>query len=548
MAANVDVTYVTPEGLGLILLIVTFFFAVLTTIIIILRAMIRPMHGVFGNDDVLMITGWALFIVVVGVVSRGTYYGIGAKDDRLNDYLVEKSKMHIWLFQTFYCCSLVFIKSSICVTLLRIAVKRSHRIITGITLCVSFISSIIVIIGLFTMCRPIQANWDQSAGTCSPPIAITSLSYLTSAAAVVTDWVCAILPAFMIYKAQMKTATKVFVSIILGLGVLASIATIVRLPYIKYYSHLEDYPCTDVAPFFNSLTNMRTQTTSEISLSNPSLSREQVSSPARFTVCPDCSRAESISIPHMDTRQPMVHHTQEQVLGIEPRDSLTLWGIGIGSGPNAMRRKETLSVFSSEHCAMHILEDAEASDRRLIIISGPSGVDKDTLIQRLIDFHPGKFSLTVSHTTRKPRAGEVDGVSYHFVPEPVFSNLLDKDGFIEHAFFSGNYYGTSKDAIAYQRSQGSTPLLDIDIEGVKTITQSQSLDARYVFIRPPSLQALERRLRARGTEEEASMHERLVRAKAELDYADTSGVYDMVIVNDDLDEAFKRLEIFALGL
>ncbi|KAJ4251053.1 hypothetical protein NW762_011704 [Fusarium torreyae] len=100
----------------------------------------------------------------------------------------------------------------------------------------------IVIIGLFAMCRPISANWDPTAGTCSAPIVITSLSYLVSAAAVATDWVCAILPAFMLYKAQMKKATKISISIILGLGVVASIATIVRLPYIKFYGDPVDLP------------------------------------------------------------------------------------------------------------------------------------------------------------------------------------------------------------------------------------------------------------------------------------------------------------------
>ncbi|VUC26104.1 unnamed protein product [Clonostachys rosea] len=240
MAASADVTSIDPQGLGLVLLVVTLFFTPLTVIVIALRCGVRLKHSVFGMDDTLMVIGWALFMVVAGLVSKGTYYGIGSRDERLNDYLVEKSKMvnpfhayqsrfsthmpnkqHIWLFQTFYCCSLVFIKASICVTLLRIAVLRSHRIITWITLATSCISTIIVIVGLFAMCRPIQANWNPGAGTCSPPIVITSLSYLVSAAAVATDWVCAILPGFMLYKAQMKTATKVSISIILGLGVLS---------------------------------------------------------------------------------------------------------------------------------------------------------------------------------------------------------------------------------------------------------------------------------------------------------------------------------------
>ncbi|KAM5361834.1 hypothetical protein ACJZ2D_012864 [Fusarium nematophilum] len=91
------------------------------------------------------------------------------------------------------------------------------------------------------MCRPISANWNKNAGVCSPPIVITSLSYLVSAAAVATDWICAVLPGFMLYKAQMKRATKISISIILGLGVLASIATIVRLPYIAFYAKTENY-------------------------------------------------------------------------------------------------------------------------------------------------------------------------------------------------------------------------------------------------------------------------------------------------------------------
>ncbi|KAI8682384.1 hypothetical protein NCS56_00361000 [Fusarium sp. Ph1] len=242
MAASPDVMSVTPQGLGLVLLIVTLILTPPSTIVVGLRCGIRLKHGVFSTDDVLMLVGWMLFMVVVGVISKGCYYGLGAKDERLNEYLVEKSKLHIWLFQTFYCSSLVFIKASICVTLLRIAVIKTHRIITWVTLTASCISTLIVIIGLFAMCRPVQANWDKSAGTCSPPIVITSLSYLVSAAAVATDWICAILPGFMLYKAQMKMATKVSISIILGLGVLASIATIVRLPYIKFYADPTDYP------------------------------------------------------------------------------------------------------------------------------------------------------------------------------------------------------------------------------------------------------------------------------------------------------------------
>ncbi|RSL68601.1 hypothetical protein CEP54_002706 [Fusarium duplospermum] len=241
MAVNPDATTITPEGLGLVLLIVALFYTPPSAMVVIARSAIRIRQGIFGMDDGLMLVGWILFICVVGVVSKGTYVGIGAPDERLNHNMQRDGRMYIWLFQTFYCCSLIFIKGSICVTFLRIAIEKTHRIIVWMTLVASVISTLIVIIGLLTMCRPISANWDKNAGQCSPPIVITSLSYLVSAAAVLTDWVCAILPGFMLYKTQMKRATKISINVILGLGVLASIATIVRLPYIAFYAHPENY-------------------------------------------------------------------------------------------------------------------------------------------------------------------------------------------------------------------------------------------------------------------------------------------------------------------
>nr|CEG04399.1 unnamed protein product [Fusarium clavum]CEG05752.1 unnamed protein product [Fusarium clavum] len=165
----------------------------------------------------------------------------------------------------------------------------------------------------------------------------------------------------------------------------------------------------------------------------------------------------------------------------------------------------------------------------------------------LIDSNPDQFSATVSHTTRKPRQGEKEGVAYHFVSPAVFSEMIATDRFIEHTLFSGNYYGTSKDTASRQKLQRSTALLDIDVEGVKTIVESGSLDTRCVFIKPPSLKTLEDRLRGRETETEESIQKRLAQAKDELQYAETSGVYDIVITNDDLGKAYEELEAFAFG-
>ncbi|KAG6027887.1 hypothetical protein E4U41_000815 [Claviceps citrina] len=180
-------------------------------------------------------------------------------------------------------------------------------------------------------------------------------------------------------------------------------------------------------------------------------------------------------------------------------------------------------------------------DRRPLVISGPSGVGKGTLYKRLFDNHPDTFCLSVSHTTRGPRPGEQDAVDYHFVTMEAFEDLISKDGFVEHAKFGGNRYGTSKMTIEEQTKKGKVVLLDIEMEGVKQIKQS-SIAARYIFIAPPSLSALEARLRGRGTEDEASVQKRLAQAHQELEFSKTPGVHDKIIVNDDLDAAYKELE------
>ncbi|PKY09075.1 guanylate kinase [Aspergillus campestris IBT 28561] len=185
-----------------------------------------------------------------------------------------------------------------------------------------------------------------------------------------------------------------------------------------------------------------------------------------------------------------------------------------------------------------------------IVISGPSGVGKGTLIQKLFTTHPNTFALTVSHTTREPRPGEAEGVAYHFVSHDTFLSLISQNAFVEHALFSGNHYGTSKQTIMDQVAKGLIVVLDIEMHGVRQMREnsgsSSGVDARYVFIRPPSIEALEARLRGRGTEREEDIRKRLAQARRELEYAE-QGVHDRVIVNDDLDRAYKELEEFVFG-
>ncbi|KTW27026.1 guanylate kinase [Pneumocystis carinii B80] len=180
-----------------------------------------------------------------------------------------------------------------------------------------------------------------------------------------------------------------------------------------------------------------------------------------------------------------------------------------------------------------------------LIINIFSGSGKSTLIRRLFANHPGRFGFSVSHTTRQPRITEKDGVHYHFTTDENFLKLISENAFIEYANFSGNMYGTTVKAVEEVMAKGYTCIMDIDMQGVLSIKKAP-ISAKYVFIAPPDLEVLEERLRKRGTDTEDSIRERLKRAAFEMEYAKCPGSHDLVLVNDDLDETYKKLERFCL--
>ena len=160
----------------------------------------------------------------------------------------------------------------------------------------------------------------------------------------------------------------------------------------------------------------------------------------------------------------------------------------------------------------------------LFVISGPSGAGKGTLISRLVERNPQTW-VSVSATTRSPRPGEIDGKDYHFLSEEEFEQILAEDGVQEHPLDHGKHYGTLKRYVDEHIAQGDQIMSD----------------AHYIFIEPPSLEELERRLRGRNTETEEQIKKRLDTAKLELS---AKMEYDISLVNEDLESAYSQLESF----
>ncbi|XP_024387548.1 uncharacterized protein [Physcomitrium patens] len=184
-----------------------------------------------------------------------------------------------------------------------------------------------------------------------------------------------------------------------------------------------------------------------------------------------------------------------------------------------------------------------------LVICGPSGVGKGTLIGKLMEDFPEKFGFSVSHTTRNPRIREIDGVHYHFASRGVMAQEIKEGMFLESAEVHGNLYGTSWAAVEAVADAGKTCILDIDVQGAQEVKKS-ALKAIYIFIKPPAPEeeVLEGRLRGRGTETEEQIQKRLRGAKQELERAKDPALFDYILVNCNLNEAYEDLKaILGLG-
>ena len=172
--------------------------------------------------------------------------------------------------------------------------------------------------------------------------------------------------------------------------------------------------------------------------------------------------------------------------------------------------------------------------KKLIIITGPSGVGKGTVVKELLDRNKDIW-LSISATTRNPRVGENDGLNYYFISEERFKDMIDKKEFLEWAQFAGNYYGTPLSTVNEKIEKGFDVLLEIEVEGAKQIKEKFP-ESLSIFLLPPSKEELEKRIRNRGTEKEEAIDRRLSRADYEIASSDE---FDFVLTNHDVDETVK---------
>ena len=177
------------------------------------------------------------------------------------------------------------------------------------------------------------------------------------------------------------------------------------------------------------------------------------------------------------------------------------------------------------------------AEGKLIVITGPSGVGKGTIVRALLAKHP-ELCLSISNTTRSPRSGEIEGVDYHFVSTEKFKVAIAKDEFLEWAEYAGNYYGTPKSGIQALLDQGKIVLLEIELVGARAVAKIFPT-AKRIFILPPSVSELAKRLKGRKQDSPAAIEKRLARAKEEILAKDE---FEFQITNRELNEAIIEVE------
>jgi len=189
------------------------------------------------------------------------------------------------------------------------------------------------------------------------------------------------------------------------------------------------------------------------------------------------------------------------------------------------------------------LNGTRPESNKVLVVVGPSGVGKDTLMQKVFDNHPDSFRKGVTHTSRKMRQGEKEGYNYYYVTEEEFLKMRDEGKFVEFNYYNKNYYGLSKMELESQTKGDKILYVIIDINGAKNVHKSK-IPANYVAILPPNEETLYERLKGRGTEDEEVIKGRLETAKTELKEIEKCGFFNHKVYNNNLDEAVQDMEGF----
>jgi len=231
------------KDMALTLVVVNFIFFPIAAITLGLRVYIRASRRAVGTDDYLLIIGLLLFAITIAMSTTGAFHGLGVHNYGASAAEMRDGVMYFSLWQLFYVASTVPVKASICISLLRITMNRLCRLILWGLIVLSCISTIMACIVVWSTCRPMAFTWDKTikGGKCSTLEAVIALSYVVSGVNIVTDWTCAVMPAFILWDVQMRKKLKISVCIILGMGAVASTATLIRLKTIPAYRNANDY-------------------------------------------------------------------------------------------------------------------------------------------------------------------------------------------------------------------------------------------------------------------------------------------------------------------
>ncbi|RAL64750.1 hypothetical protein DID88_001781 [Monilinia fructigena] len=239
-------TVLALEGFPLVIFVVSIVCLSLSAITVSIRTYVRVHEGVFGWDDGLIVVGLVTFALDVSLACHSTRVGLGSHNDRLNGYFAVQGTKYLMLWMMFYVMGLAIIKSSICVTLLRIAsAQKVYRLFVWGLLTLTICTFLVTLIGILLLCTPVAANWDTSLitdgkGSCSGMGTMIALSYTSTASTILTDLACAVFPGVMLYRTQMPTRRKIQVGLLLSFASAASISTMIRAPFIERYHNPTD--------------------------------------------------------------------------------------------------------------------------------------------------------------------------------------------------------------------------------------------------------------------------------------------------------------------